>query len=448
MNFDSITVARALTALTLSFHIIFATLGVGVPVMISFAEWMGIKRKDPHYILLARRWTRGFAVIVTVSIVTGMCLGLQLSLLWPSFMQIVDQAIGLPLFLEVIAFFFESILLGIYLYTWDRYKKPMFHWFLSISIIISSSLAAFFITTINAFMNTPQGFRLVDGKMVDLQPLVAMVNPAMPTKTFHVIVTSYLTSALILASITAAMMLGGRKNVYYQKALKLTMTSAFLFSISSAAAGDLSTKFLAKYQPEKLAAGQWHFETEKEADLILFGVLDKKTEKITYEIRIPGALSYLLFYHAQSEVQGLNETKDDVRPPLYLHYIFDIKIVFTMFIVLISFLYVIILKYKYQGVMNHYLLRGILLAGPLALVTTEMGWFFSEMGRQPWMLRGYMKVSEAVTTAPSIQMNQIFVFFSILYVFLAAISIYVLMKMFHTSPAELDREKSIEYEVI
>lgn len=323
MNFDSITVARNLTVLTLSFHIIFATIGVGAPVMISFAEWMGIKRRDPQYILLARRWTRGFVVIVMVSIVTGMCLGVQLSLLWPSFMQIADKAIGLPLFLEVIAFFFEIILLDIYLYTWDRYKKAIFHWLLSISIIISSSLAAFFIATIYTFMDTPQGFQLADGKMVDLQ--VAMFNPAMPTKTFHVIVTSYLTSALIFASITVAMMLGGRTNVYYQKALKLTMVSAFLFSIGSV--GDLSTKFLAKYQPEKFAAGQWHFETEKRADLILFGVLDKKTERITYEIRIPGALSYLLFHHAQSEVQGLNETKEDVRPPLYLHYIFDIKIV-------------------------------------------------------------------------------------------------------------------------
>lgn len=119
-----------------------------------------------------------------------------------------------------------------------------------------------------------------------------------------------------------------------------------------------------------------------------------------------------------------------------------------MFIVLISFLYVMILKYKKQGAMNHHLLRGILLAGPLALVTTEMGWLFSEMGRQPWMLRGYMKVSEAVTTAPSIQMNQVFLFFIILYVFLAAISLNVLIKMFHTSSAELDLEKNIENEVI
>src|SRR5665647_2255411 len=146
---DPATLSRILTGLTLGFHIIYATIGVGVPLMIALAEWMGIRRKDNHYTLLARRWARGFVITVAVGVVTGTSIGLQLNLLWPSFMQIAGQAIALPLFMETFAFFFEAIFLGIYLYTWDRWKNPWIHFSISIPIIIGSTLSAFFITIVN-----------------------------------------------------------------------------------------------------------------------------------------------------------------------------------------------------------------------------------------------------------------------------------------------------------
>lgn len=160
MEFDNVMLSRLLTGMTLSFHIIFATLGVGVPVMISLAEFIGIKRKDPHFLLLARRWARGFTISVAVGVVTGTAIGLQLSMLWPSFMEVAGQVIALPLFMETFAFFFEAIFLGIYLYTWDRFKNRIYHWLLSIPVMVGSSSSALFITTVNSFMNTPQGFEL------------------------------------------------------------------------------------------------------------------------------------------------------------------------------------------------------------------------------------------------------------------------------------------------
>ncbi|MFX3624360.1 MAG: cytochrome ubiquinol oxidase subunit I [Ectobacillus sp.] len=448
MNFDSVTLARGLTELTLAFHIIFATIGVGIPVMISFAEWYGIKRNDPHYILLARRWTRGFTITVAVGVVTGTCIGLQLSLLWPSFMKLAGQAIGLPLFMETFAFFFEAIFLGIYLYTWDRFKKPIYHWLLSIPIIIGSTLSAFFITIVNAFMNTPQGFKLEDGRIVDLQPFVAMFNPATPTKTLHVIITAYLTSAFVLAAITAFMILKGKRGEYYQKALKITMIASLIFSVGAAVAGDLSAKFLAKYQPEKLAAAEWHFETEKGADLILFGILDEETQHIKYEIRIPKALSFLAANSFNAEVEGLNETPEDLRPPLYIHYLFDLKVTFAMYMVMLSAAYVLLLKYRKEWAMNKQLLHGIVMAGPLAVLTIEIGWFFAEIGRQPWILRGYMKVDEAATTAPPEHVGTMFILFLSLYIVLAIISTKVLIKMFKSNPAELELEKHLDRKMI
>ncbi len=120
LEYDPVLYSRALMTLTFVFHIIFATIGVGVPVMIAFAEWTGIRRNDSHYTLMARRWTRGYVITVAVGVVTGTALGLQINLLWPNFMRIAGQAIGLPMFLEIFAFFFEAIFLGIYMYTWGQ----------------------------------------------------------------------------------------------------------------------------------------------------------------------------------------------------------------------------------------------------------------------------------------------------------------------------------------
>src|SRR5690625_461840 len=171
---DAVLVSRLLTAMTLAFHIIYATIGVGVPLFICIAEWLGIKKNDIEYRLLARRWARGFVITVAVGVVTGTAIGLQLSLLWPNFMQIAGHVISLPMFMETFAFFFEAIFLGIYLYTWDRVKKKIHHFFLVIPVVIGAAGSAFFITSVNAFMNTPQGFDIENGVLTNINPIAAM----------------------------------------------------------------------------------------------------------------------------------------------------------------------------------------------------------------------------------------------------------------------------------
>ncbi|MEI5905982.1 cytochrome ubiquinol oxidase subunit I [Bacillus spongiae] len=438
MEFDSVILSRMLTSTTLAFHIIFATIGVGVPVMIAIAEFMGIKKKDPHYLLLARRWARGFTITVAVGVVTGTAIGLQLSLLWPSFMQVAGQVIALPLFMETFAFFFEAIFLGIYLYTWDRFKNRWIHWILTIPIMIGSSASALFITTVNAFMNTPQGFDLVDGKAINIDPIAAMLNPATPTKVFHVLTSSYMTSALILAAITAFAILKGSKGEYHRKALRLTMVAGFVFTIGTALAGDVSAKFLAEYQPEKLAAAEWHFETESNADLILFGTLDENNE-IHNEIRIPGFLSFLAGGSLDTEVIGLNEFPEDELPPLWVHYLFDLMVSIGVFSLIITFFFIVAWKWKRLNEWWKPLLWGIVASGPLAMLAIEFGWIFAEVGRQPWILRGYMKVAEAATKGDGVGIT--FILFVLLYIVLAVLTIVVLIKMFKNKPAEAELEQ-------
>lgn len=433
-SYDPVLYSRILTELTLAFHIIFATIGVGVPVLIALAEWMGIRRKDPHYILLARRWARGFVVTVAVGVVTGTAIGMQLSLLWPSFMKIAGQAIALPLFMETFAFFVEAIFLGIYLYTWNRFKKPIYHFLLMLPVVIGSSASAIFITIVNAFMNTPQGFRLQDGKIIDIAPLAAMFNPAMPTKVAHVLSSAYLTSAFVLGAVAAFRILKGHRHFYYQKALKLTMAAAFIFAVSTALIGDLSGKFLAQYQPVKLAAMEWHFATTGNAPLVVGGILSDDLQP-KYGLSIPYALSILAHGGLNSEVKGLNDFPREEWPPLFIHYLFDAKVVIGVFLLVVSALF--ILLNRYSGKWNPYrrsLLWAIAAGGPLAMLAIELGWVFSEVGRQPWILVGVMKTAEGATTSG--QVDKMLLLFSALYLVLSITSVQVLKKMFRRHPAE------------
>ena len=222
-NGDSLFYSRLLTELTLSFHIIYATIGVGVPLMIMIAQWVGIRKNDEHYILLARRWARGFVITVAVGVVTGTAIGLQLSLLWPNFMELAGNVIALPLFMETFAFFFEAIFLGIYLYTWDRFEDQRKHLLLLIPVAAGAAFSAVFITIVNAFMNAPQGFDVVNGELVNINTILAMFNPAMPTKVAHVVSSAFMTSAFILAAIAGFRLLKGSDHIYHKKALYLTM---------------------------------------------------------------------------------------------------------------------------------------------------------------------------------------------------------------------------------
>ncbi|WP_100330758.1 cytochrome ubiquinol oxidase subunit I [Bacillus xiapuensis] len=438
MELDNVMLSRMLTAMTLMFHIIFATIGVGVPVMISIAEFLGIKRKDPYYLLLARRWARGFTITVAIGVVTGTAIGLQLSLLWPSFMEVAGHVIALPLFMETFAFFFEAIFLGIYLYTWDRFKNRMVHWLLTIPVIIGSSASALFITTVNSFMNMPQGFELKDGKAVNIDPIAAMFNPATPSKVFHVLTSAYMTAAAILAAIAAFAILKGKRSAYEKKALKLTMICTFIFTGLTTVAGDISAKFLAAEQPEKLAAAEWHFETEKNADLILFGTINENNE-IKNEIRLPGFLSFLAGSSFDTEVIGLNEFPEDERPPLWVHYMFDLMVMIGFFTLGISGLYLVASKLKQWNELSKPLLLGIAASGPLTMLAIEFGWIYAEVGRQPWILRGYMKVGEAATTGNGVGLT--FVLFALLYLILGILCVVVLIRMFRSSPAQAELEK-------
>ncbi|MFS3928208.1 cytochrome ubiquinol oxidase subunit I [Priestia flexa] len=437
-EYDPVLYSRILTGLTLAVHTIFSTLGVGVPLLIALAEWIGIKRNDEHYHLLARRWARGYIITVAVGVVTGTAIALQLSLLWPNFMQVAGQTISFPLFLETFAFFFEAIFLGIYLYTWDRFKNKMYHLLLLIPAALGATASGFFITTVNSFMNAPLGFTYENGVLSNINPIAAMFNPATPTKVSHVLSSAYLTSAFVLAAIAAFAILRGRDHVYHKKALHLSMVVAFVFAIVTALVGDLSGKYLANYQPEKLAAAEWHFETMEEASLILGGILTEDNE-VKYALEIPYALSILAHGTPGAEVIGLEEYPEEDWPPLVVHYMFDLMVAIGMGLALISFIYIVMKKKKSWNPLNKPLLSLIVVGGPLAMLAIEAGWFFTEEGRQPWIIRGVMRTAEGATTSQHVDI--MLYLFAALYVILIVSAVTVLIRTFRANPVEKELKK-------
>ncbi|CAL27618.1 cytochrome ubiquinol oxidase subunit I [Staphylococcus carnosus] len=440
----AVELSRFLTAMTLAVHIVFATIGVGMPLMFVIAEFIGIKKNSARFITLAKRWAKGYAITVAVGVVTGTIIELQLSLLWPTFMKTAGHVIALPLFMEVFAFFFEAIFLSIYFYTWNRFKNKWTHMIIGLPVVIGGMLSAFFITSVNSFMNTPAGFQMKDGRMIHVDPIVAMFNASFGVRQFHVIMTAIMTMAFLLAAIAAYKLLRDKipqDRDYHKSALKLTMIVGLIFTLGSILAGDMSAKFLHKEQPEKLAAYEWHFDTQKRADLQVFGVLDEKDQKVTGAIKIPGMLSFLSDNNINTKVQGLNEFPKDTQPPLIVHYFFDLMVTGGMFCLAVSGIYTLtrIVKKWRKFSVNKILLYATLITGPAAMLSIEFGWFLTEMGRQPWIIRGYMKVSDAATNAAGL--TGVTIAFGLVYFIILFTSAYVLIRMFRNKPPYKDIEK-------
>lgn len=435
---DSVEMSRLLTGMTLAVHIIFATIGVGMPLMFVIAEFLGIRNNDAHYIALAKRWSKGYTITVAVGVVTGTIIGLQLSLVWPTFMKMGGHVIALPLFMETFAFFFEAIFLSIYLYTWERFKNKWIHFVIGLPVIIGGSFSAFFITSVNSFMNTPAGFEMKNGRMVNVQPLEAMFNSSFIVRSFHVVATAGITMAFILAAIAAFKLLKqsySEDKIYHLKALKMTMIVGFISTLLSMLAGDMSAKFLHKVQPEKLAAYEWHFDTQSQANLVFFGVLNEKTNEVSGAIEIPGMLSFLADNNFKTTVKGLNDFPKNELPPLIVHYFFDLMVSMGVFCFVISgiFMLILLIKKLRHFITHKVVLYSILLTGPASMLAIEFGWFLTEMGRQPWIVRGYLRVSQAATQAGGITL--VTILFGLLYLVLIVTSAYVLLRMFRNKPA-------------
>ncbi len=424
--------SRALMALTLGFHMLFATMGVGMPIFISLAHWLGLRRNDADLLRLAERWTKGFTILFAVGTVTGTVVGFQLSLLWPKFMALGGDVISLPLFAETFAFLVEAVFFGLYVYGKKWIKNPWAHWATSVPIALASTASAFAITTVNAFMNTPAGFEIVDGKLVNIRPLEAMFNPATPVKVAHVLTTSYVTVAFVLAAVAAWKLLRGERLAYHKKALHLTVVAGLILAAATGVTGDLSAKFLAEYQPVKLAAIEGLFETQAYAPLAIGGIPNAESEELRGAVEIPGALSFLAWSDPSRPVQGLNDFPKELWPPLFIHLTFDLMVGIGMLMIAVGGYYVW-RRFRQKKEADHPLfLWAVVVTGVLGMVGIQAGWVTAEVGRAPWILWGIMKTADAVTDSPTIP--QMFWFFVAFYSLVGAVTVWLMRWYFRKHP--------------
>ncbi len=361
--------ARSQMAMSLAFHITFAAVGIGMPLLMAIAEGLHLRSRAPIYLDLARRWARGTAILFAVGAVSGTVLSFELGLLWPRFMEYAGGIIGMPFSLEGFAFFAEAIFLGIYLYGWDRIS-PVVHWLAGIAVAVSGLLSGIFVVTVNAWMNAPTGFELVDGRVTKIDPMAAMLNP-----------------------------------------------------------GDMIARMVAERQPAKFAAMEAHYRTGAGAPITIGGIPNDATMTTRYALRIPSGLSVLAQGDAQASVRGLDSIPRDEWPNTRIvHWAFDLM-VGAGFAMLILAAWAGWLWWRRRRLPDdRWLLRALVVAGPLGLIAIEAGWIVTEVGRQPWIIYGVMRTADAVTPMPGLVVP--FVTFTAIYFFLSVILVYLLRRQF------------------
>jgi cytochrome d ubiquinol oxidase subunit I len=419
-------------AMSLAFHIIFAVAGVATPLMMCIAEWRWLRTRDETYLTLAKRWAKGTAILFAVGAVSGTVLSFELGLLWPEFMRWAGAIIGMPFSLEGFAFFTEAIFLGIYLYGWNR-VSPRAHLAAGALVALSGVASAVFVVIANAWMNTPAGFRLVDGKPTDIDPIAAMMNPAALGQTIHMVFAAYAAVGLAVAGIHAFLLLRDRRNIFHRHAMAIALAVGASGAVLQPVSGDLLGQMLARYQPVKLAAMEGQFKTEQGAPLRIGGMPDEKSATTPHAIEIPRGLSLLAFHDPNAVVKGLEEFPRDVWPPVAIvHVAFQVMVAAGTAMALVA-LWGAYLAWRRKSLPDsRWFLRAVVAVSPLGFIAIEAGWTVTEVGRQPWIINGVMRTAQAVT--PMVGLKIPFVTFTLIYIFLAAVVVWLLIRQVAESP--------------
>jgi cytochrome d ubiquinol oxidase subunit I len=371
--------------------------------MLLYAEYQANRTGDPVWMALARRWAKAFSILFAVGAVSGTVLSIGLSLFWPEFMGRFGSVIGLPFALEAFAFFIEAIFLGIYLYGWDR-LSPWAHWLCGWPVAISGFASAWFVVSANAWMHTPVGFTLtVDGRVREVDPVRAMLNPAMPVMTTHMVLAAYMATGLTIAAIYAIGIRRGRDDAYHRRALALGLVVGLVLAPIQVVVGDLAARMVADHQPVKLAAMEAQWETQARAPEHIGGIPLPSQEKTVFAIEIPGLLSWLAYGDPDAVVLGLKDVAEPDRPNVVLvHLAFQLMVAIGFGFLALGIWAAVSGLRKTPFSKRRRFLLACALAGPAAYVAIECGWIVTEVGRQPWIVQGVMRTADAVTTRTGI----------------------------------------------
>lgn len=410
---DDVLFARGQMAMSLAFHIVFAAIGVAMPLLMVLAEWRHRRTLDPDYLSLARSWAKGTAVLFAVGAVSGTVLSFELGLLFPGFMRHAGPVIGMPFSLEGFAFFTEAIFLGLYLYGWEK-LGPRTHLFAGCVVAASGAASAAFVTIANAWMNAPRGFRVESGRFVDVDPIAAMGTPFAAHEIVHGTLAAYLATAAAVAAIHAVGLLRNPRSGFHRKALGLALALSVPAALVQPLTGHWAGHEIAKGQPAKLAAIEQLQRTQSRAPLTMG------------PIEIPWALSILAGNSPDAVVTGLEDIPPADRAPPLVRAFFQAMVLSGILLGghAVWSAWTWIRRRPPSG----RFLRATALVGPLGFLALEAGWIVTEVGRQPWVIYGVMRTADAVTPMRGLVVP--FIAVSVVYLLLSAVVIEILRRQF------------------
>jgi cytochrome d ubiquinol oxidase subunit I len=425
--------ARQMQALSFAVHIPLVCFGTAFPAMVLFTEWRHQRTGDPLLRTLARRWTRVMVALFAVGVITGTILSFEMGLLWPNFTATFGGVFGLGFAIEGFSFFMEAIFIGIYVYGWER-LSPRAHLLSGIPIVLTGLTGSLTVISVNGWMNHPEGFRWVGGQAVDVQPWRALFgNSYFWHELVHMYVAGYIVTGFCVAAVYAVARERGRWSRYERTALAIPLTIAALAAPVQVLVGDWAGRAVAKEQPTKLAAMEGLGHTTKGAPVHVLGWYSDGDVK--YGIAIPRGLSLLARHDPNATIRGLDAVPARDRPPVNV-----VRIAFQTMVgigTLMALLGVVFLLTRWRhGRLpeSPWFYRAVMAAGPLSLVALIAGWVTTEVGRQPWVVYGYMRTSQAVTGAGGVPVG-----YATLAIVYAAVAVGVVWILTRLARAPLDQ---------
>ena len=394
--------ARSQMAFTLGFHIILACLGVALPTIVLIANAIGLRRRDPAALLLARRWSTVMAVTFAVGAVTGTVLSFEMGLLWPVLMGRFGGAFGIPFAVEGLFFFLEAIFLAIYIYGW-RHLSPRAHLLSGLPVAISGIGGTFSVVAANAWMNQPAGFVLgPDGRVATVAPLEVIFNRATVYEVPHMLLAAYMVTGFLLASVYAVGLLRGRTDRYVRLGFLIPFILAVVAAPLQVVVGDIAARGVMADQPAKFAAMELITRTGPRQPETLGGIL--VDGRVTGGLQLPYVASLLAGFSPDTVITGLDAVPVDQQPPASIvHLSWDAMVGLGTALVLLG-LWGLFLRWRRRDYATaRWFLRAAALSGVAAVVALEAGWIVTEVGRQPWIVYLVLRTTDAVTHAPGVQ---------------------------------------------
>ncbi len=432
---DSVLLARIQFAFAAGFHFLFPPTTLGLSFIIVILETIYFKTHNEIYKRLSSFLVKILGLVFVVGVATGISLEFAFGANWSEYSRMVGDIFGAPLAAEgVFAFFMESIFLGVLVFGREKVSKKMY--LLSAFLVFfGSHLSGLWIIIANSFMQTPAGYKIVEGRAVLTNFFEAAINHSTVVRYLHTLIAGWITGSLFVAGIGAWYVIKNKQADYAKKTIRVALTLFIFSSIVQLFFGHQHSVQVAKTQPEKMAAFEGLWETQKGAPLALFGIPDEKKEKTHLYIGLPGLLSYLVYFDEDAEIKGLKDFQKDERPPVFLSFwSYHIMIGLGMFFILLAIMGFCLLVRKKIWDTKWYL-KALLFSIPLPYIANEFGWIAAEVGRQPWAVYKVLKTADAASVVvPAWQILFTLVVFILIYSLIFWVFMKLLLKMIRKGP--------------